>query len=251
MDEETLKLLTDLHIHNQRQGPGSQASFELMMKLSNINKTAKIEIADIGSGTGSSTIPLLQNTNANVTAVELLPAFLTELTEQAKENNLLERVTTIEADMADLPFQDEQFDVIWSEGAVYNIGFEKGVREWKRFLKTNGIMVLSEITWLTLDVPEKLRSHWEQEYPEIDTASNKIALLEKNGYAPIGYFPLSSDCWLDNYYKPLEASFADFLDRHNHSDMAKEIVVAEEKEIALYKEFQDYISYGVYISKKL
>jgi ubiquinone/menaquinone biosynthesis C-methylase UbiE len=73
-----------------------------------------------------------------------------------------------------LPFNDEEYDVIWSEGAIYNIGFEKGVKDWKRFLKTGGMMVVSEITWLTAERPSELQEYWKNEYPEIDTASSKI-----------------------------------------------------------------------------
>lgn len=250
MDEETLRLLTDLHIHNFRQGPGSTKAFQQMLSLSGIDTKANLKIADIGCGTGSSTIPLLQNTNAEVTAVELLPAFLAELENQVEVAGLQERVTTVESDMSELPFTDEQFDVIWSEGAIYNIGYERGVADWKRFLKKDGVLVVSEITWLTTETPEPLRNHWEQEYPEVDTTSNKIAILEKNGYTPIGYFPLSIECWLENYYDPLQAGFANFLERHNHSDSAKTIIEAEEKEIELYKQYQDFVSYGVYIAKK-
>ena len=35
-------------------------------------------------------------------------------------------------------------DLIWSEGAIYNIGFEQGVRDWRPFLKEGGVLVASE-----------------------------------------------------------------------------------------------------------
>jgi len=251
MDEETLKLLVDLHIANHRQGPGSEAATLQALALSGIETTAEIAIADIGSGTGAATIPLLQHTKARVTAVELLPTFLEELQTRTNAAGVGERLTAIEADMGALPFQAEQFDAIWSEGAIYNIGFEKGIKEWKQFLKPGGTLVVSEITWLQPEVPEELRAYWAAEYPEVATAATKIAQLEAAGYQLLGYFPLSTDCWLDNYYQPLEASFADFLERHPHSEAAQEIIAAQEKEIALYKRYQEYVSYGVYIAKKL
>jgi SAM-dependent methyltransferase len=251
MDEETLKLLTDLHINNHRQGPGSKKAFHQMLELSGIDTSAVLSIVDIGCGTGSSTIPLLENTMARITAVELLPAFLEVLKHNAQSAGVEDRVHAIEADMAELPFEDELFDAIWSEGAIYNIGFENGLKNWKRFLKPKGIIVVSEITWLSPHIPEDLKKHWEQEYPEIATASKKINLLEENGYIPTGYFPLPVDCWLDNYYTPLETGFTDFLERNDHSELAKQIVEAEQKEIDLYRKYKDYYSYGVYIARKL
>lgn len=251
MDEETLRLLTDLHIHNYRQGPGSEEAFLRMLELSGIDTKADLEIVDIGSGTGSSTIPLLRHTSARITAVDFLAPFLAKVAEQVASSGEGERVITVQADMTQMPFTEEQFDVIWSEGAIYNIGFEKGIREWKRYLKQGGVLVVSEITWLTSEIPEPLKTHWTEAYPEIDVASRKIALLEQQGYTPVGYFPLSPDCWLKHYYEPLEAGFADFLERHDDSDAAKKIVEAEEKEIALYKQYGNFYSYGVYIAKKI
>ncbi|WP_373463197.1 hypothetical protein [Bacillus sp. SORGH_AS_0510] len=36
--------------------------------------------------------------------------------------------------MKSLPYDEGQFDIIWSEGAIFIIGFEKGLREWKKYL---------------------------------------------------------------------------------------------------------------------
>lgn len=250
MDEDTLQLLVDLHINNERQGPGSPATFEKALTKSGIDTTANVQIADIGCGTGSSTIPLLQATNAHVTAVDFLPAFLKKLEAEAVTAGVIDRLTTLAADMNELPFRDEQFDVIWEEGAVYNIGFKHGITAWRRFLKPDGVLVVSEITWLQADVPDELKDHWQTEYPEVTTADKKIEQLEAAGYELIHYFPLESDAWLTYYYHPLSASFSDFLIRHDTSAAAQAIVSSEVKEITLYKKYQDYVSYGMYIAKR-
>jgi SAM-dependent methyltransferase len=251
MDDETLALLADLHLRNLRQGPGSEASFKRALELSGIDRETPLQIADIGCGTGSATLPLLQLTSAHVTAVDFLPGFLEKLKENVQVAGMSDRLTTVEADMADPPFTDEQFDVIWSEGAIYNIGFEKGVKSWKRFLKPGGVLVASEITWTQADVPEELKAHWKQEYPEVDVASNKIAMLEHHGYSPIGYFTLTPDCWLENYYEPIQDNLDAFLERNGNSQQAVEIAEAEKQEYELYKKYQDFFSYGVYIARKL
>jgi SAM-dependent methyltransferase len=153
--------------------------------------------------------------------------------------------------MDNLQFNDEELDVIWSEGAIYNMGFENGVKDWKRFLKTGGLLIVSEITWITNDRPFEVQKHWENEYPEIDTASSKIDILERNGYSPVAYFVLPEHCWLDNYYRPMQDSFPEFLKRNGNSERAQAIVEAEKKEIALYEEYRAHYSYGVYVARKL
>jgi SAM-dependent methyltransferase len=251
MDEAALALLTDLHLHNDRQGPGSEASFLKALALSGINTKAPLAIADIGCGTGSATLPLLHHTKANVTAVDFLPAFLDKLQANAEAAGVADRVSTVEADMHDLPFADEQFDAIWAEGAIYNVGFATGVQDWRRFLKPGGVLAVSEITWLQPDVPTTLQTHWANEYSEVATAASKIAILEAAGYSLLGYFPLPSTDWREHYYHPLQAGFSSFLETHNNSEAAHAIVAAEEAEIALYEQYHQYYSYGFYIAKKV
>ena len=112
-------------------------------------------------------------------------------------------------------------------------------------------MCVSEITWITNSRPKEIEEFWNEEYPEIDTASNKIKKLEENGYSPAGYFILSQNSWIDNYYKPMEKRLSAFLVKHNSSEMAKNIVELQKEEIALYKKYKDYYSYGFYIAKKI
>ena len=129
-----------------------------------------------------------------------------------------------------LPFEAGSLDAIWSEGAIYNMGFENGVRQWRRFLKRGGILAISELTWLTASRPAELEAYWCAQYAEVGTASSKLAVLERNGYAPIGYFVVPEHCWLDAYYRPMQQRFPAFLARHGSSDGAKAVVAAEELE---------------------
>lgn len=250
MDEQTLKLITDLHVRNYRQGPGSDAATLRALALSGIDTKAPLTIADIGCGTGAASVLLAKHTDAHITAVDFLPAFLEKLEADAAQAGVADRISTLAADMGDLPFEPERFDVIWSEGAIYNIGFTKGIDAWKQYLKPNGLLVATEITWLTPEVPEELSAHWVAEYPEVAPASTKIRQLEDSGYILLGYFPLSSDCWLAGYYGPLRDGFADFLTRNGHSDAAQAVVESEKHEIALYEKYKAHYSYGCYIAQK-
>ncbi|MCL7488107.1 MAG: class I SAM-dependent methyltransferase [Desulfobulbaceae bacterium] len=193
MDDFTL--LMDLHKQGHRQGPGGDAETELAINLAMIERTDPLKVADIGCGTGASTLVLARLLNAQITAVDFLQDFLDLLNERAESAGVADRISTLACSMDNLPFANEELDVIWSEGAVYNIGFEKGVAEWQRFLKPGGLLVTSEITWLTDSRPAELQKHWDSEYPEIDLASTKMRVLEKHGYSPIGYFVLPEHCW--------------------------------------------------------
>ena len=248
---EDLPLLIDLHRQGLRQGPGGDAETERALDLAGVDRQMPLKVADLGCGTGASTLLLARLLNARITAVDFLQEFLDVLEQRARDLGVAERIATLACSMDELPFADAEFDVLWSEGAIYNIGFRHGIATWRRFLKPGGLLVVSEITWLTDDRPGELQLHWEREYPEVDLASAKIRVLEMGGYSPLGYFVLPKHCWLDNYSRPLQARFDDFLERNGNSEAARAIVAAERQEIDLYRRNDAHMSYGMYVARKL
>lgn len=245
-----IELIIDLHLNAERQGPGSTQETEKALDLIGLDKSHSLKIADIGCGSGSQTITLAQNTNAEIIAVDLFPEFLTQLENKLKTLGLTHRVETQVASMDNLPFQPEEFDIIWSEGAIYNMGFAEGIAYWGQFLKPGGYLAISEISWLTHSRPQAIEDYWLSQYPQIDTISNKIKVLENNHYSPIAHFVLPSYCWLENYYNPMQQRFDAFLAKHQNSELAQTIVKSEREEIAIYQQFKDYYSYGFYIAQK-
>lgn len=245
-----LELIVDLHKNSERQGPGSEKETLKALEFINLPADRKLKVADIGCGSGGQTITLAQNLNAQITAVDLFPEFLDELNEKSQKLGLTDKIVTLQKSMDDLPFNMEEFDIIWSEGAIYNIGFESGIKKWKDYLKVGGHLAVSEITWITNSRPRELEEFWKKDYPEVDTASNKIMLLENNGYSLVGYFYLAQDSWMENYYQPMEARFETFIKRNNNSELARQVVEDSKVEIDLYQKYKDYYSYGFYVARK-
>jgi SAM-dependent methyltransferase len=245
-----LELLIDLHKNSERQGPGSEKETLKAFDFMNLSNDRELKVADIGCGSGGQAITLAQNLNGEITAVDLFPEFLAELKEKSENLELNGKIKTLEKSMDDLPFNNEELDIIWSEGAIYNIGFENGIKKWKDYLKVGGYLAVSEITWIKNTRPKEIEDFWTQEYPEIDTASNKIKILENNGYSLVGYFYLGQDSWIENYYQPMKARFEDFLKRNDNSELARKVVEENKKEIDLYQKYKDFYSYGFYVAKK-
>ena len=245
-----LELIIDLHKNSERQGPGSGKETLKAFDFMNLSNDRKLKVADIGCGSGGQTITLAQNLNGEITAVDLFPEFLAELKEKSENLGLNEKIKTLEKSMDDLPFNNEELDIIWAEGAIYNIGFENGVKKWKDYLKIGGYLAVSEITWITNSRPSEIEDFWTQEYPEIDIASNKIKILENNGYTLVGYFYLTQNSWIENYYKPMEERFENFLERNDNSELAKKVVKENKFEIELYQKYKDYYNYGFYVARK-
>jgi len=67
-------------------------------------------------------------------------------------------VNGVVGSMDNLSFQNEELDLIWSEGAIYNIGFERGINEWRKFLKPGGFIVVSEASDFADPSPNQSKS---------------------------------------------------------------------------------------------
>ena len=246
-----LEFMIDFHKDNKRQGPGSTEDTIKALKFMNLDEEKTYKIADIGCGTGAQTLTLAENITGEITAVDIFPQVLEKLNFNAKAQGLEDKINTHKESMDDLSFEKESFDILWSEGAIYIMGFEAGIKEWEKFLKPGGYIAISEITWLTKDRPKAIDSYWNEEYPEMGTASNKIKILEDYGFKPIGYFVLPESSWMDQYYIPMEKRFDEFLEKHNHSEIVKKMIDQQKEEIEMYHKYKEYLSYGFYLAKKL
>ena len=246
---EMLEMLVDFHKDNSRQGPGSEEQTKKALSfIDNLNE--KSEILDIGCGTGAQTMVLAKNIPGHITAVDYFPEFLKKLDEKILANYFDTKITPKKFSMTDLPYEFEKFDLIWSEGAIYIMGFEEGLREWGKFLKRNGFMAITEISWLTEERPEEIENYWIGNYSQIDTVSNKINLIEEVGLEPIAHFVLPQECWFKNYYEPMMQRFEEFAIKHGNSKQVREFIQGELKEIDMYQRFKDYYSYVFYIAQK-
>lgn len=234
----------------ERQGPGSTES--TIKALSFIdNLTCESHIADLGCGTGAQTIVLAQNTPAKISAIDLFDDFVSKLNNKATELGLQNRITGITGSMENLAFIEEELDLIWSEGAIYNIGFEKGVNYWKKYLKPEGYLAITEASWLTDVRPREIESFWNDAYPEIDTISNKISILQKAGYVALATFILPTNCWTDNFYVPQRNAQKLFIKKYANNKTAEELVANQLHEANLYAKYKDYYGYVFYICKKM
>ena len=247
MNEKQLDFIISLHTKLHRQGPGSDQETLKAIQITGLNASTELNILDLGCGTGAQTNVLSNNLNGTITALDLFQPFLNELEDRIKNPN----VRAFQGPMEDLPFEKESFDLIWSEGAIYNMGFENGLKYLHPFLKKNGVIALSEITWLTNERPAEIETFWNNEYPEIDTAKGKIKIINESGYQLIDHFILSEESWLSNYYGPLEKELHRIEMEDSLDEELKEIVQSYQNEIDLYKRFKEYFGYGFYVAKKV
>jgi ubiquinone/menaquinone biosynthesis C-methylase UbiE len=234
----------------ERQGPGSpEITIKALSFIEHLSE--KSHIADIGCGTGGQTMVLAQNINGSITGIDLFPIFIDLFNSNASKLNLQNRVKGIVGSMDKLPFRNEELDLIWSEGAIYNIGFERGLNEWRKFLKTGGYIAVSEISWFTEERPAEIDEFWQDAYPEISTISKKLAQMQHAGYIPVASFTLPEDCWIKHFYAPQVKAQEIFLKKYAGNKTAEEFIANQQHEAQLYNKYKEYYGYVFYIGRKI
>ena len=247
--EFDLNLICEYFSTLERQGPGSpEVTVKALSFIGNL--TNESQIADIGCGSGGQTMVLAQHAPGIIRGFDLFPTFIDLFNSNAFKLNLQDRVKGIVANMDSLPFQDEELELIWSEGAIYNIGFEHGLNEWRNFLKQGGYIAVSEASWFTDKRPKEIHEFWMNEYPGIDTISNKVEQMQKAGYIPVATFILPENCWIEHFYQPQVIAQEDFLKKHAGNKASEDFIANQQYETQLYYKYKEYYGYVFYIGKK-
>lgn len=249
INEFDFNLICEYFSSVSRQGPGSdEATLQALRFAEELDLQGKA--ADIGCGTGTPTMSLALNTEMSITAVDLFPRFVDILQQRIESASLSHRVKAVAADMSALPFDKESLDLIWSEGAIYNVGFRRGLRLWRPFLKPGAYIAVSEATWFTLHRPDEIEDFWNEAYPEIDTVDAKIKVMQEEGYDVIAAFRLPRNCWTDNFYAPQRQAQQAFLERHPGNATAMALVENQRHEAELYGRYNRYYGYVFYIGRR-
>ena len=247
--EFDFELICNYYSNLERQGPGSpEVTIKALSFIDNLNDNSLI--ADIGCGSGGQTMVLAEHTQGYIKGIDLFPVFIDLFNRNVKKLNFQDRVNGIVCSMDNLPFGDEELDLIWSEGAIYNIGFERGLNEWRKFLKTGGCVAVSEVSWFTNERPDEIDEFWMDAYPEIDTIPNKAAQMQKAGYIPLATFILPENCWTEHFYEPQINVQKIFLEKNTGNKAAAEFIANQRHETELYYKYKDYYGYVFYIGKK-
>ncbi len=244
-----MDIFWEIHDGLPQQGPGDDAStgraFALVPPLPEC-----AAILDVGCGPGRQTVALAVLTGGTVTAVDTHQPFLDELKRRGRAAGVGDRIRTVNRSMSELDFPANTFDLIWSEGAVYLMGFREGLTSWRRFLKPGKCLAVSEITWLTDNPPAEVRDFWAEGYPPMKTVEQNFLVINECGYSLLGHFILPESSWWDGYYRPIEDRLRGLRAKYATDPAALEMINGEQQEIDLFRAYPDSYGYVFYVMRR-
>lgn len=202
----------------------TKKAFGLLPKLD------KPRILDVGCGSGVPTIVLAKLSKGEVVGLDIDRPLLDELNRKILREGLSDRVETKKCSMLEMDFPDESFDIIWAEGSISMIGFERGLKEWRRLLKPGGFLVVHTETGKILDKLKKIPSF---------------------GYKLLNQFSLPEDAHWTEYYKPLEIRIQELRVKHKNNPEILKVLRNHQNEIDMVKKNPKEFSSAFYIMQKL
>jgi len=152
--------------------------------------------------------------------------------------------------MLDMDFEEETFDIIWSEGALYFMGFQNGLKRCHQFLKSNGFLAVSELVYTSLDPPDVVIQYFENEYPDIKNIKGNSEVIQKEGFNLISNFTLRESAWLNGYFLPIENELPRLNKKYQGNEIALGVFDGFRNEIDFYKNYSIFYGYEFFIMQR-
>jgi ubiquinone/menaquinone biosynthesis C-methylase UbiE len=247
-DSHRHKVFFDVQHGLPRQGPGSNESTLRALSMCSGLPDRPL-VLDIGCGPGMQTLALAKALDGSIVAVDNYQEYLGELKTRADVEGLAERIQIVAGDMRGLPFSEHSFDLVWAEGAAYILGFDKALLSWKKLLKQQGYIAVSELIWLRADPPAEVEEFFCGEYPAMSDIETNLAKIRDCGYEPIGHFTLPDAAWWKNYYTPLEAKLQSLAQKYTDDSVALDIIEMTRIEIEMRRRYAQSYGYEFFVAQ--
>jgi SAM-dependent methyltransferase len=242
------EIFFEMHTDLPREGPGRNTytakAFGMLPRLE------KPRILDIGCGPGEPTLELARLSGEYVIGMDIHQPYLDRLSQKIEEAGLSDRVEAMNCSMFEMSFPDESFDIIWAEGSIYLIGFEQGLKVWRRFIRPNGFLVVHEMTWLRPEPPQAIYDYWKTLYPGIKTVADNAELVRNCGYDLLGQFTLPQDAWWTEYYGPLEDRIRALRNKYAGDTEALATLDEEQREIDMFRKYNQWYGSVFFVMQK-
>jgi trans-aconitate methyltransferase len=230
----------------EKLGPGGNVHTLHVLRL--LPKQQFHVIIDAGCGTGHQTMVLAKALGTLVHALDSYEPFLHDLMRRAKAAGIEHLIQTHCRDMQDIAGVFHHIDLLWSEGAAYNIGFSNALTMWASAISAGGFAVVSELSWLRDQVPDAVRKFFLSGYPDMQSIQQNLAVAENAGYRVLTTYTLPKDAWVKGYYDLLEPRAKALMD---HPDASVRAVAVETvKEIEIFQSSEESYGYVFYVLQR-
>lgn len=257
-EQEQMQLLHEMFDPSLlRLGPGTEASTLKALEIAAAARPSPTTTAqggqprvlDLGCGTGAQSLILARQLGEKILAMDNHQPYLDALRRRAEAAGVSERIVPLLGDMRTMEFDEGAFDLIWSEGAIFCMGFLDGLVKCRKWLAPGGILALTEICWLRADVPRDCRDFLLNLYPPTMDIADSLAAVRERGYVVVDHFTLPKSAWSEEYYRPMEKRLKLLRPRCTGDPDRLAMIEMIQAEMDGYRKYSDYYGYVFFILK--
>ncbi|MDD9942155.1 MAG: class I SAM-dependent methyltransferase, partial [Myxococcales bacterium] len=242
------EVFLDLFEFLPRQGPGNRACAERALRLCT-ELPPSPAILDLGCGVGGQTLHLAALTSGPITALDRSARCIERMREMVGRCGLLERIKPMVGDIAQPGLPPESFDLVWSEGALYNVGIEKALRVCRGSLRSGGYLAFTDAVWRKEDPPPEVKAGFDLDYPTMGWVADVLAIIDRCGFELIAHFTLPNEAWWDDFYTPLAARVKVLRKKYAGDEEAIGILDQLAREPELHRSNSHYYAYEFFVTR--
>lgn len=231
-----------------RQGPGNRACAERAVALcTELPHTA--DVLDLGCGSGAQTLILAEILSGSIVAVDRHVASVDRLRANVDARGLADRIRPVVGDMARLELPAGSFDLVWSEGAFYNLGIASALDVCRGLLRRGGYVAFTDAVWRRENAPPEVEASFAADYPTMGRVDDVLTIIAEGGFLPVGHFTLPDEAWWDDFYGPMEMRIEELRSKYAGDRDALAVLDQIAKEPAMHRRYCDYYGYEFFVAR--
>lgn len=232
-----------------RQGPGNQACAARALSLCT-DLPPSPSVLDLGCGVGGQTLQLAELLDGSILAIDIQAPAIERLKETITARGLGQRIQARIGDISDLQLPPQSFDLIWSEGALYNIGIAAALKICHDLLRPGGYLAFTDAVWREENPPAEVRAGFELDYPAMGDTDQLITTIHAADFELIDHFTLPDQAWWDDFYIPMEKRINEL--RHVYRDDAEARTILDQigEEPAQHRRHSRFYAYEFFIVRR-
>lgn len=232
-----------------RQGPGSRTCAVRALGLCRELRD-RPAVLDLGCGVGGQTLQLAELTSGTIVAIDRHAPSIERLKAAAAERGLSQRITAVVGDMARPGQPLASFDLIWSEGAFYNIGLREALRLCHGLLRPGGYLAFTDAIWRKENPPPEVKAGFDLDYPSMGRLDDAVAAIRDSGFELVGHFTLPDEAWWDDFYAPMEARIAGLRGKYAGDAEASAVLDQLAGEPEMHRRHSDFYAYEFFVARR-